>query len=243
MIGAVYEKERKKIVAILKNYPCSWNRCVFCCFSEEAARDLNDLMDTNKKILNKMEKITRENEVRRISIFNGGSFFELPLNIVLELAGIGNPKVFDIETRPEFLTKESTIHLFNILSPSNLVIRIGFETASERIRNDILNKGISNEELERIVELRKEIKKTHGDIDFIAYVLFGIDETNEEEVIESVKFFKRLFDGVIAIKYRRYHDWMPPEIAVSQELMSFLKNNCLDVDMTESEIWEIQKWA
>ncbi|MGQ9469114.1 MAG: hypothetical protein ACUVTD_04725 [Nitrososphaerales archaeon] len=240
MIGVTYDEEAKRIIAILKGFVCSWNRCTFCCFYEEAAKDLNDLILTAKEIIVKIKGLMSEKPVDRVSFFNGGSFFELPLSVIHDLSQVTNKKIIEIESRPEFLSMNSIRHLYHIFNPSKLIIRIGFESIYDDIRNDLLNKGIKDSEVKRVVELRDEVKNEFDElIEFIAYVLFGIEGIDEKSVIMSVREFKKSLDGVIAIKYKRYHEWMPKEVKVSQSLLDFLRINCLDVDLTESEIWSI----
>lgn len=240
MIGVVYYEEAKKIIAILKGFVCSWNRCTFCCFYEEAAKDINDLISTNKEIITKIKELMNEKSVDRISFFNGGSFFELPLSIIYDISNVTNNKIIEIESRPEFLNKYSINNLYYLLKPSKLIIRIGLESIYDEVRNHLLNKGIKDSEVKRIMELRSEIKSEFGDsIEFIAYVLFGIEGMSEKSVIISVREFKESLDGVIAIKYKRYHEWMPKEVKVSKELLEFLRVNCLDVDLAESDVWKI----
>ena len=240
MIGVIYDEEAKRIIAILKGFVCSWNRCTFCCFYEEAAKDLNDLILTAKEIIIRIKGLMNEKPIDRVSLFNGGSFFELPLSVICDLSQVTSKKITEIESRPEFLNKDSIHHLYHTLKPSKLIIRIGFESIHDNIRNDLLNKGISDSEVKRILELRDEAKNEFDDsIEFIAYVLFGIEGIDEKSVIMSVREFKKSFDGVIAIKYKRYHEWMPKEVKVSKKLLEFLRINCLDVDLTESEIWRI----
>jgi radical SAM enzyme (TIGR01210 family) len=240
LIGVIYDEEAKRIIAILKGFVCSWNKCTFCCFYEEAAKNLNDLILTAKEIITRIKGLMNEKLVDRISFFNGGSFFELPLSVIHELSKITSKKIIEIESRPEFLSKDSINYLYSLLKPSKLVIRIGFESIHDEIRNNLLNKGIKDSEVKRILELRNKIKNEFGDlIEFIAYVLFGIEGIDEKSVVTSVREFNKSLDGVIAIKYKSYHEWMPKEVKVSKELLEFLRMNCLDVDLTESGVWKI----
>lgn len=240
MIGVIYDEEARRIVAILKGFVCSWNKCTFCCFYEESAKDLNDLILTAKEIITKIKGLMDEKPTDRVSFFNGGSFFELPLSAIHDLSQVTKEKIIEIESRPEFLNRDSIRHLYHILNPKRLIIRIGFESIHDDIRNDLLNKGIRNSEVKRIIALRDEVKNEFNDlIEFIAYVLFGIEGIDEKSVISSVREFKKSLDGVIAIKYRRYHYWMPKDAKISQKLLEFLRINCLDVDLTESKIWRI----
>lgn len=239
MIGVWYDGESRKITMVLKSFKCSWNKCVFCCFSDEAAKDYDDLMETNLRILNKSKEIIKSKEVREIAIFNGGSFFELPYDLMLKISELTLGKTVNIETRPEFLSQESLAKTLTVLKPKELIVRVGLESSSEEIR-DKLNKGIPDTAVKRIIKLRSTLnEKIDSRIKFVAYVLFGLDGIDEESVMRSVEFFNSSLDGVIAIKYRRYKQNMPSESIPSTSLMVFLKQNCLDIDLTNGEIWEI----
>ena len=124
------------------------------------------------------------------------------------------------------------------LKPKELVLRIGFESASDEVRNKVLGKGIPNPEIERVANFRKTLRE--GRVRFLGYVLFGMKGISERSVIESVKRFNKILNGVIAIKYRRYREGMPKEVAPSEKLLKFLRHNCLDVDMADSPIWDLE---
>ncbi len=117
---------------------------------------------------------------------------------------------------------------------------MGFESVFQEVRNK-LNKGIPDLQIKEVYRLRESVRKKLKDkILFVAYVLFGLESIDEASVKESVKVFREHLDGVIAIKYRRYKETMPKETAVSEDLLNFLRSTCLDVDLTTSEIWELQ---
>jgi hypothetical protein len=234
MIGV--EVEGQKATIILKNFPCGWNKCVFCCFSDESSSDLEEILRVNRGIISKVKEAI--DSIRRIVIFNGGSFFELPRSVRAELVTITKEKTVEIETRPEFVSEESISMLLKEMHPSELVIRIGFENISDRIRNGLLNKGIDESEIRRVAKLRTTMSKEG--VKFVSYVLFGMRGISEESVMRSVKVFKRLFDGVIAIRYRRYKITMPETVESSRGLMDFLYKNCMEVDLTDSRIWEVE---
>jgi len=240
LIGITYDEKTNKIVAILKGSVCSWNKCTFCCFYEEAAKNLGDLILISKDILWKIKELMKEKPVNKLSFFNGGSFFELPLSVISDISEVTKQKLVEVESRPEFLDIDSIRHLYNILNPRKLVFRIGFESIYDNIRNGLLMKGISKGEVDRIVKLRDIIKNEfEGEVDFIAYVLFGIEGIDDGSIVSSVKKFNKFLDGVIAVKYRMYFEQMPKEVEVPYSLLEFLRMNCLDIDMTESEIWRI----
>jgi len=237
MLGVFREDGRlgKRLIIIFKGLPCSWNRCTFCPFFIEQG-SLEEVIRINNEILNKAKKVLWKENIERISVFNGGSFYELPLNVVLKLSEITENKIVDIETRPEFISKEVLLKTKQILNAKELVVRVGFENFNEKIRNIVLNKGISQEEITRLSKLRENFKRENIPIKLIAYVLFGIEGVPEETIVESVEKFNKLFDGVIAIKYRRYLKHHPKEIPISENLVNFLKRNTLLIDWSTSEI-------
>jgi radical SAM enzyme (TIGR01210 family) len=239
VIGIWYDEKGGKVTIVLKSFKCSWNRCVFCCFSDEAAETYHDLMETDLRILKEVKKRLESGKIRELTIFNGGSFFELPYELILKISELTPGKIVNIETRPEFVNEKSLTETLRLLGPKGLVVRIGFESSFEEVRRR-LNKGIPNVEVQRIIRLRKTLaKKFRGRIEFVAYVLFGLEGLSEESVKESVEFFSKNLDGVIAIKYRKYKQHMPNEIAYSEGLINFLKVKCREVDLAEGELWEI----
>ncbi len=237
MIGLWYDKKFKKLTLVLKSFKCSWNKCIFCNFADESANSYNELRRINLKILEKATRIDYDERIDELVIFNGGSFFELPFDIIIKISELTTNKIMNIETRPNFITEESILMTLRLLDPKKLIIRIGFESFFSEIR-DILNKNITQKEILRIIQLRKSFKDKN--VIFVAYVLFGMDKIGEKSVETSVTEFNKIFDGVIAIKYRKYKNHMPKSISPSKKLLNFLKNSCLDLDMAEDELWKIR---
>lgn len=103
MLGVIVDKTKRRAMVILKNFRCRWGQCTFCPFYLEMGTDLNDVFETNIRILQFLEKALYDFSIEQITIFNGGSF-ELPLEIVLQLAKFTENRVVDIEMRPEYVT-------------------------------------------------------------------------------------------------------------------------------------------
>ncbi len=242
MIGVFKQEDElgKRLVIVLKGLPCSWGKCSFCPFALEQG-NLKQVIETNRKIIRNTKKILEKENINRITIFNGGSFYELPLDTITRLKTITRNRIVDIETRPEFIDYDIVINTISILESKKLVIRIGFEVIDEHIRNKVLNKGIPQQEVHRIANLRKQLRSSNIPVEIIAYVLFGIEGVSEDKVIKSVEEFNKLFDGVIAIKYKKYLPIHPRQVNVSKKLISYLKENTLLVDMGGEEYWEIGK--
>lgn len=244
MLGTfrVDDKLGKRLVVILKGFPCAWGKCSFCPFALEQTTDTRDVITTNRRIINDALKIVREEGYRRIAVFNGSSFHELPYDTVERLRDLARSRVFEIESRSEYVTLDSIKALLSYYEPEKLIIRIGFEVYDEIIREKLLIKGMPNSELHRICGLRSEVKELGLPVEIWVYVLFGIECIPEEKVIESVKMFKKMFDGVIAIRYKRYLPNHPNEAPVSKHLTKFLEENTDLVDWG-GEQWVIKKKA
>ncbi len=235
MLGIFLEGERMTV--ILQGQPCTWGKCVFCPFALEQSKSLAMVISNNRRIIMQaMEKLNPT--VKRVVVFNGGSFHELPFDSVEKLVPLAENRVLEIEERSEFVTLNSIKALLRLYNPSLLRIRVGLEVADERIRNSLLKKGISDAEITRLSNLREKLRSEGIPAEIWVYVLFGIEYIPENKVVESVNLFKRLFDGVIAIKYHRYLPSHPKEKTVSSNLIEFLKREADEVDMG-GDIWII----
>ena len=235
MLGSWFNKDTGEITIILTNFPRSYNQCTHCPFEIESIDDQEEVIFTNSQIIEEaMEKVT-EFSLKKIKIFNGGSFFELPDDVFTILKAITEGKEVNIESRPEFLSKKSIKRIFDELKPSKLKIFIGFDSTDERVRNKLLNKGIPKSELDRIINDLTNIKK----VGFYSYVLFGIKGVSEESIKKSVLFFNKYLKGVSAIEFRENPKSKLKHVKISNELRNFLKKNCLVVDFIgdDDEQW------
>ncbi len=241
MLGAWCREDRlgRRLVVILQGLPCAWGKCRFCPFAMEQGVRLGEVIERNRGIIREAERLIDGCGAQRVSIFNGSSFYELPYETVSRLRRLTEGRVVDIESRPEYLTLETLEATLEALGAELLVVRVGVEVWDDRLRNDYLGKGISREEIERLSRLRLEARDRGLPVQLVAYVLFGIEGIPEEKVVESVRELNRRFDGVIAVRYHRYADWMPAEAPVSSRLKELLEREALLVDWGEEPDWII----
>lgn len=238
MLGVFKVKDKlgRRLVVILKGFPCYWGKCSFCPFALEQSTDIRDVITTNRRIISEAVRIAKEEGYKRIAVFNGSSFHELPYDTIEKLRDLARENIFEIESRSEYITLDSIKALLSYYQPKKLIIRIGFEVYDENIREKLLIKGMPNSELYRICKLRDEVKRLKLPVEFWTYVLFGIEYIPEEKVIESVRIFRKLFDGIIAIKYKKYLPYHPRETSISKSLAKFLEENTDLVD------WGGEQW-
>jgi len=229
----------RRLVVVLQGFPCAWGRCVFCPFSREQSCNTRVVVETNRKVIREAAERLAGGGFERITVLNGGSFWELPYDTVVKLSGITRGLIVDIESRPEYVDEYSVKAAATALAARRLVVRLGFEVWDEELRNRVLRKGIPQSEVERLARLRSRLQREGVPVEFLVYVLFGIEGVDEDKVVESVREFSRLFDGVIAVRYRRYPGLKPREAPVSGRLLRFLRDSCVLVDMAEGDEWVI----
>ncbi len=239
MLGVFVKHDRlgsPRLVLVLKGLPCSYGRCRFCPFGLEQG-SVRDVIETNRGIVEEALREAERLAPERVSIFNGGSFQELPLLVASWLAPLTRGRVVDVESIPGMVTAETVESMYRLLQPRRLVIRVGFEVYDEEVRRR-LGKDFPNTEVYRLSSLRKELRGRGMDVEILSYVLFGIEGISEEKVMESVEKFNELLDGVIAVRYHRYLPGHPGETRVSSVLAEYLERHTLYVDWGDEE-WEI----
>ena len=231
------DKLGRRMVVILQGFPCAYGRCTFCPFALEQSLHPGKLLEANRRIIEEAIKAKEEWGPERVAVFNGGSLHELPLAVLEMLKPLAQGTVFEVEERSEYVTMESITGLLHLYKPRRLVIRIGFENVEEWVREKVLRKGMPDTELERITRLRLEAKKRGLPVDFYTYLLFGMEGIPEETVERSVHEFKKMFDAVIAVRYRQYIPSHPKPVPVSRRLATLLEERADLVD------WGGDQWV
>lgn len=144
-------------VVILPTRGCVWglrSGCTMCGYVNDSAVS----PPKNEELYSNLEKaLGALPDVRYLKIFNSGSFFD-PSEISKE-AGVGllerlKGKGFDrvqVESRPEFITREALGAALNVLD-AQLEVGLGVETTSDRIRRDCINKKATIDDFRRAIK-------------------------------------------------------------------------------------------
>ena len=135
--GRIQEKDKREIV-LLKGFPCAWGKCTFCDYIEDNAHDSEEMIKTNKNIL---EKIT--GEFGKLEVINSGSVFELPAQTLIDIkkkVEEKNIKTIVFEVYYNYRTRLNEIRDF--FEDINVEFKTGVETFDEYFRNAVLKKGI-----------------------------------------------------------------------------------------------------
>ena len=84
-----------------------------------------------------------------------------------------------------------------------------------------------------MANLKRKKQREELSVEVVSHVLLGIKGVSEELVKRDVEEFNKLFDGVIAIRYRKHLAHHPEEVEISKNLIEFLKKNTLLIDWSE----------
>ena len=135
-------------VLILRTQGCSWmfqSGCSMCGY-------FNDSMLSKvsaDQLINQYEQaIKHYHDEPIVKIFTSGSFLdqrEIPEQVQKHILSDLQSKTqkIAIESRPEFVTKESMNRLQDVMTNTEFDIGIGLETSQDFIRNHTINKGFS----------------------------------------------------------------------------------------------------
>jgi len=124
-------------IVLLRALPCVWSRCTFCDYIDDNTTDVGLIEGVAAE---ELAKVT--GEFGRLEVINSGSVQELPASVrgrirdLLAAKGIGE---FLCESYWAYRkTFEATRRFFEV--PTR--IKVGVETFDDRLRNEVLGKGM-----------------------------------------------------------------------------------------------------
>jgi len=188
---AVFWKEKDFIdepvdagVVILPTRGCRWglaSGCTMCGYVYDSANL------TQEEILNQFNYALQNlGNVQYLKIFNSGSFFdpvelsnETRSKIFQNINGVDAIRMLQVESRPEFLSREILEKAKNELN-SKLEIGLGLETTSDYIRENCINKNAALEDFRSAIYACKSLH-----IYVKAYILIKPPFLTEQEGVQD----------------------------------------------------------
>jgi hypothetical protein len=154
----------KELIFALYTRPCRYGRCTFCGLpAMSSGGELVSHKDIEKQIDFILAGYTAEqlNTVNKVSIYTASSSLDqecLPtrslMYLALKISDFPELKLVSLETRPEYAEDWELKSLKNVLGPQiDLEVGIGYETHNPELRNKILQKGLSRQELLNLLQL------------------------------------------------------------------------------------------
>ncbi|MBI4862675.1 MAG: hypothetical protein HY815_20805 [Candidatus Riflebacteria bacterium] len=197
-----------ELVICLFTRGCRYRSCSFCALPSVTAGEVDEsYREINAQVDHVFAQFSgaQLQAVWKLSIFNNGSVLDqatMPtkslLYLFLKAADLPSLKVVSLESREEYVEDWELKVLRQILGGrAELEITLGFETHDERIRNRVLNKGLTVKRFEKLLEMLAA-----NGVRLKCYVMLKPDVmlTEEQGIEEAVRTIEYL--GQVAGTYR-----------------------------------------
>ena len=152
----------KELVFALYTRPCRYGRCAFCALpSMSLGGETVAPRDIERQIDYVLSQYSAEqlDEVRKVSLYTASSSLDqecLPtrslMYLALKVADLPRLAMLSLETRPEYVEDWELKALRNVLgSRVQIEVGIGYETHDPVLRNQVLGKGLTVQQLQRLL--------------------------------------------------------------------------------------------
>ncbi|WP_406655593.1 archaeosine biosynthesis radical SAM protein RaSEA [Methanolobus sp. ZRKC2] len=183
------------LTVIFRTSGCWWGKaggCTMCGYVYDSAQTPPSDEDLVKQLGNAMEKASGFNEFM-VKIFTSGSFLdvrEIPLEVRHSILSVleEDSRVVKVlvETRPEFVNKETMADCRSSLGDKSFEIAMGLETSSDLIRKDSINKGFTFDDFKRAATVAKDSNATVKTY-LMLKPLFLSERQALEDMVKSVR--------------------------------------------------------
>lgn len=202
-LDRIYDFDEKQTVTrltiFLPGKGCEWAKktggCTMCAYWQPAQKIGKKFSEKDLLVLCKLSfLLSSYKKPNNLTIYNGGSFLndkeislESQYKIFEEISKQDSIKKVFIESRVEFIDPEKIIILKNKIKDKKLIIGIGLESQDDKIRNEIIKKGLSKRDYEKAIKTLKKIG-----VKSLTYVFLkplGLSEKEAiKEAIETIKY-------------------------------------------------------
>ena len=188
---SILGKPTWRLLAVFRAKGCEFKRtsdggCSMCGFEAHADQSV-----TRADMVSQTSRITDhliEGRFEQVDLLTLGNFFndneyspELRGYILEEMAKITTLGRIVVESRREYVTAEKLYLALSHLRPDQtLVYSLGYESSNERVRNQILRKGVPENYLDDCIDMSKE-----AGVDFSAFVMIKPPGLSEAEAIDD----------------------------------------------------------
>lgn len=232
-----------ELVIVFYTKRCQY-QCSFCTLPSTSAFSDISMAGVQKQVEWAFAKAGKDLAgIEMVSLGNEGSildertFSKEQLEYTLRsCANLPSVKEIVLETRAEFVSEELLDRILHCISPCKLTLKIGLESADDRIRNTILAKKMDLSSFESVVEMmgRKRVA-------LASYVLMKADPAHgdaeaKEDARRTCEYLKELCrrtgteltlrvntmycaEGSVWARWATDHGWKPPSIFDLAELM------------------------
>ena len=199
----VYNQQIQQRTLIIPGGGCAYYRakkgdvCPFCAFPDfsryviKGAGHEKDFSpwtlsaDIYQQMYN--SAVSAPGEFQKLAVFNGGSFFpspEIPATtqryIYENVAKRDNIRQLMVEAYPSYIAKSKLIEARAILGTTDLMVAVGFESISDKVRNSYLKKRIDLALFEKKVAMMQDLG-----VQVFIYAFLKAPQLSERQAIDE----------------------------------------------------------
>ncbi|MCM1298973.1 MAG: radical SAM protein [Firmicutes bacterium] len=178
---SVIRKKRKREIVLLRGSGCAYARCSFCDYFHDFCGDREENFLLNSSVL---DRVT--GEYGDLEVINSGSVFELDrrtLDLIREISRQKNISTIHFEAH--YLYRDKIPRLREDFSDFRLKMKLGLESFDYDLRENVLNKGIKENDPKVISENFEE-----------ANFLFGIGGQTVSSMKRDIELGLRYFQRI-----------------------------------------------
>jgi len=210
-VGTIDGEPVERAIIILRGCGCQWSReedggCTMCGHFSGSTKGQPLPSHYLKEQFDRGIAAYDFAEYPMLCLYNGGSFFndteldpDLRRYMFKKISAIGHVKRLIIESRPEYISHEVLDEIEYLMPNVTTEIGVGLETKNDVIRELILNKGVTTDDLVRCGEKFKGRKTM-----MLAYVLvnppFLTESEAIEDTVEAIKFAAAIGSSIVSLE-------------------------------------------
>lgn len=202
---SVITDKKKREIVLLRGSGCVYKQCVFCDYHADRCPDPCENYALNKSIL---DRVT--GEYGELEVINSGSVFELDDNTIEYIKYIcADRGITTVHFEAHYLYRNKISKLRNDFAPLNLKMKLGLETFERDFRENILHKGIPEDDPSVICRGFDE-----------ANFLFGISGQSAATMTRDIELGLKHFERICVNIMCENSTTVKPDEAVIAQFMS-----------------------
>lgn len=180
--SVIREKNKREIV-MLRGSGCKWKRCAFCDYHFDASQDEEANFRLNEQELNKVTGL-----YHKLEVINSGSFCDLDERTIEKIIAVCKEKeIGEIHFECHWIHRREAADFRKRFADQGMIVKIktGIETFDQHMRQDVMKKGLPENDPEVIAQYFDE-----------ACFLFGLSGQTEAsmryDIETGLAHFERL---------------------------------------------------
>ena len=180
--SVIREKNKREIV-MLRGSGCKWKRCAFCDYHFDASLDEEANFRLNEQELNKVTGL-----YHKLEVINSGSFCDLDEKTIEKIITVCKEKeIGEIHFECHWIHRREVADFRKRFADQGMIVKIktGIETFDEQMRQEVMKKGLPENDPEVIAQYFDE-----------ACFLFGLSGQTEASMRYDIKtglaYFERI---------------------------------------------------